>query len=223
MSAPEQATKRKRPPLVVTESGGSYPELFWLIEKLPMVRHKDQVLPKEIIHKIAHFFTIEKVVSSEVVAVRASSSNGRHPLQESLTTNKNTWWISAFGNMPRGQGEEFVEFQMTNKKATTLRRLSSVSIEIPPLPMGPLSVRTMRIDCKFGDTWRVVSPIYTVQNKTGWQQYKLPNPVDAELVRVVCLTNQMSQFLPDPGEVTGFRDEDFQQFAAIGYYCVKFE
>jgi hypothetical protein len=209
----------KNQPLVVMEMKCSYRELFWVIERLPMVRMDDQVLPQEIIHKIATFFTVDPVVPSKVVAVRATSSDERHDLQSCLDTNKSTWWISSFGSMPKGKGEEFVEFQLSSNPC----RLRSISIEIPPLPMGPLSVRTMRLHCKFGDAWSAVSPIWTVENKTGWQQYNLQPQIDVQWVRLVCLTNQMSQFLPDGDDDETIVDQDFLQFASVGYYCVKFE
>jgi hypothetical protein len=206
-------------PFVVTELGCSYRELFWLIEQLPMCRGDDQSLPSEIIHKITNFFTVEPVVSSEVVAARATSTDGRHDLQACLDTSQSSWWLSSFGSMPKGRGEQYVEFQLSSKP----RRLCSVSVEIPPLPLGPLSARTMRLDSKFGDTWRQVSPVWTVENKTGWQQYELHPPVDAQFVRVVCLTNQMAQFLRGGGDDQIPEPEVIPQFASVGYYCVKFE
>jgi hypothetical protein len=206
-------------PLVVTELGCSSRELVWLIERLQILRHGDhQSMPQEIIHKIANFFTVEPVVPTEVVAVRATSTDGRHGLQECLDTSQSTWWLSSFGSMPRGMGEEYVEFQLSSKPC----RLNSMSIEIPPLPMGPLSVRTMRLDCKTGDSWMPVSPIWTVENMTGRQQYNLQSPVDAQFVRVVCLSNQMCLFRPD-GEEDNEDEDQILQFESVGYYCVKFE
>lgn len=210
-------------PLVVTELNCSYRELFWLIERLPMVRRNDdQVLPQEIIHNIAKFFTVNPVIPSEVVASSCSSSSGQHDLQACLDENKSIWWISAIGSMPMGKGEEYVEFKLTS---SNLCRLSSLSIEIPPLPLGPLSVRTMRLEGKFGDdSWEAVSPIWIVLNRTGLQTYKLHPPIDAKYVRLVCLTNQISQFFQQPennGEPDD--DQDVHQFAAVGYYCVKFD
>lgn len=202
--------------LVLMEIGCTYRELLRLIEKLPAVRleERDEVLPPEIIEKIASFLTVVPVVPVDVVAVRASSSDGSHTLQDCLSTDKSTWWISSFGSMPNGKGEEFVEFRLSSKPC----RLRSVSIEIPPLPMGPLSVRTMKVKAKIGDFWEEISPIYKVENKTGWQKYDIP-PVDTQLVRLVCLTNQISQFLP----TNSINEQDFRQFAAVGYFSVKFE
>lgn len=204
--------------LVVFEMGCSYDDLCRLISRLPMIRVNDKTLPVEIIKHIANFFTIKPVIPEKVTAVKASSTDNRHDLQECLNPRKNTWWISSFGGMTKGVGEEFVEFKLSN----TLCRLTSFKIEIPPLPSGPLSVRTLQLVCSNDDSleeWKPASPVITVENRTGLQTFPLNPPVDTRSCRVVCLTNQISPFLEDFEEDSPFTT----QYEAVGYFCVKFE
>lgn len=99
-------------------------------------------------------------------------------------------------------------------------RLSNFKIEIPPLPSGPLSVRNFRLDCLgFNGSWKTVSPVWTVANTTGYQAFQLNAPVDTRFCRVVCLTNQISQFLADDIE-----DDDLtHHYTCVGYFSVRFE
>jgi hypothetical protein len=204
---------RSTEPLVLQAMGCSYQELCSSISRIPLVREK--TLPQEIICKVADFFTVERVVPANVTSVRASSHDSRHDLQESLTMSKQTWWISAFGSMPNGRGEQYVEFELSKKTC----RLCTFKIEIPPLPSGPLSVRTLRLDCMKADgTWRAVSPVWTVANRTGHQTFQLNPPVDARFCRVVCLTNQISQFLADDIHDDGLT----HHYTCVGYFCVRF-
>jgi hypothetical protein len=232
-TAPTSCT-RSGEPLVLVENGCSYRELIWLVSKLPISsRQKDddddddhhhQVLPPEILRRIANFLTVDAVDPSQVVAVGCSSTDGRHSPRCCLEEDTSTWWISGIGRMPNGKGEEFVEFQLARQKRVV--RLSSFGIEIPPLPMGPLSVRTLRVDCKVDastNTWKHVSPIWTIENKTGWQTFSFPKPVDAEYVRVECLSNQISLFLRDSEQTSDAERNLLRQYSCVGFYHVKFE
>ena len=130
-----------------------------------------------------------------------------------------------------GKGEEWVEFELDKSKIV---RLSSISIDIPMLPYGPLSVRTMRIDTKAdsnnnnnnnnnnnGDinkhrgTWRPSSSLLTVANRTGWQRIDLEEPIDAQVIKLVCLTNQASISLSN--------EDGDDEASAVGFFTVKFE
>lgn len=216
-----QSSTMSDEPLVVMELGCSYLELFWMLERFP-VPSSILSLPPEILHKIAHFFTVKPVVSSDVQVTRASSSSEQHPLQAALDDGTSTWWISAPGSMTRGRGREFVEFQLADRRC----RLTEFSIQIPPLPMGPLSVRRFQLMARSQRNpleWYNISPIWTVENRTGWQEYKLEKAVDAQHVRVICLTNQMAMMFD---QIT---DEEFIQieaeadmYSCVGFYCVKF-
>lgn len=97
------------------------------------------------------------------------------------------------------------------------------------LPYGPLSVRTMRIDTKAdsnnnnnnGDinkhrgTWRPSSSLLTVANRTGWQRIDLEEPIDAQVIKLVCLTNQASISLSN--------EDGDDEASAVGFFTVKFE
>lgn len=199
-------------PLILQEMACSYHELCTLISRIPDMQNQ----PEEIVWKVTDFFRVEPVVADNVIAVNASSHDKRHPLEESLTPSTNTWWISGFGSMPLGKGKEFVEFEL----AKTVCRLSTFKIEIPPLPSGPLSVRTLRLDRKTPDgSWQQCSPIWNVLNRTGLQSFELDTPVDTRYCRVVCLSNQISQFFE--GQVQD--DVMTYEYMCVGYFTVRFE
>jgi hypothetical protein len=223
-------------PLVVTEMQCSYLELFWLIKSLPVCsgQQHDSLLPPEIIHKIAQFFTVQPVVSTDVEAMVASSTSGQHPISAALDESEATWWISEPGSMTRGIGREHIEFRLSPDNK--LCRLNQFSIKVPPLPMGPLSVRLLFLETKVQTTlrantttvnqttttttWVRISPDWTVENKTGWQDYTLESLVDAQSVRVVCLANQMAELMCM--QASEVEELMAQQYVSVGFYCVKF-
>merc|ERR1712157_335653 len=123
--------------------------------------------------------------------------------------------------------------------ASNIVRLSTIYISIPTLPTGPLSVRTMRLDGKQTDLgakgnsssddtrkkgssesawhpvgWQPVTPILTVENRSGFQRIDLEKPVDAQYIRLVCLTNQAS--------VSATSRLYLETSAAVGFFTVKF-
>lgn len=255
-------------PFIVQEMQSSYRELVQLIAHLPMVKQEfpatapdttasafcssssSSSLPQELIRKIASYFIIERVTHSQVQAIQASSTAGRFPLQEVLRDDDTTWWISSTGSMPKGRGHEYVQFRL----GPVLRRLSAISIKIPPLPLGPLSVRTIRLDVLLEEgatsssldmvphheeqqQWKTVSTPshWTVENKTGYQKFELHPPIDAKVIRIVCLTNQMSRFLQNYDDAEEDEEEEeeegmgrnrhrvLHQFESVGFYSVLFE
>jgi hypothetical protein len=171
-----------------------------------MIRERN--LPTEIIQKISSFCTVEKVKQEMVTSICASSSDNRHPLKESLTVNKNTWWISANISC----GGEYVEYELSPR----LCRLSEFHILIPPLPAGPLSVRKLRLDCMDPNSgaWVAASPVWIIKNRADFQEFQLDPPVDTRFCRVICLSNQISHI---------FYDEMLHVFNSVGYYCVRFK
>jgi hypothetical protein len=213
-------------PLVVMEQNCSYFELIWMIQKILNA-------PQEITRTVASFCLVRPVVSEDITVIHASSTSNQHPLSAALDDTISTWWISGPGTMPFGKGHEYVEFLLS--PLASVCRLSTFSIQIPPLPMGPLSVRRLRLDRSVdshtttstgGDqssVWKPCSPIWTVENKTGWQEYVLHPPVDVHRIRVVCLTNQMEILLHGIAESHLDGDDAVNQFSSVGYYCVKFE
>lgn len=210
-----KASSRTEDPLIVKELQLSYAELLWMIQQM-------NDAPPEISRKIASFFIVKPVVPSEVKVTHASSTSGQHPLSAALDEDISTWWISGGGRMPRGRGREYLEFQLSSRG---VRRLTKFSIQIPPLPMGPLSVRRLQLERQQEqgtDRWSPCSPIWTIENRTGWQNYTLNPSLDIQNIRVVCLSNQMALMLRDADFDDG-DDADNNPLACVGYYCVKFE
>ena len=115
--------------------------------------------------------------------------------------------------MPGGRGDEYVEVRLA--KANTMRRIQSVSMSIPPLPVGPLSVREFRVDIanERGD-WKQLPFRFQVENVSGMQRFPIGN-VDATSVRVVCLSNQISVFLDAM--------ESPNDMERVGFYAIKVE
>jgi len=206
-------------------------------ENADLRKSQPGVFPAELVEAIASYFTVRKLDPNQTVAIGCSSSSNQYPLKECLHETDSTWWISAIGSFRKGQGEEYVEFRLD---ATNIVRLSTIYISIPTLPTGPLSVRTMRLDGKQTDLdtkinnssddkrkkgssesatawhpvgWQPVTPILTVENRSGFQRIDLEKPIDAQYIRLVCLTNQASTI-----------DSRFylETAAAVGFFTVKF-
>lgn len=204
--------ERDEPPrfLMKGTAFSSYASLLQLIASVP--QEFGITLPLEILQNIAHYFTVGEVDSSKARALSCSSTSGQYSLEHCLVDNDNSWWISAVGSFRYGKGEEYVEIEL----GSTLVRVHSIGISIPPLPRGPLSVRTLRLDSLVAGEWRPVTPVLVVENRSGWQSIELPESIDVQTVRVVCLSNQASRFLEST------RSED-QTFAAVGFFTIRFE
>jgi len=188
-----------------------------------------RTLPLEICQRIVDFCVIEPVRMDQVSVVSCSSQdrnqvNGRN-LQDVLSESERSWWISAPGSMPGGVGREWLEFQLVpaaNKQqgvGDTACRLTEISIKIPPLPRGPLSLRTFQIETTTSDTdddWQVLCYNH-VTNRAGWQRFAV-TPTDCFRVRLVCLSNQISLF--NTGD--NFDPPRMQRFAAVGLFSIQF-
>jgi hypothetical protein len=189
------------------ENGCSYRELFRLIEQLPGTRHGDRSLPPEVIHIIANFIPLKMVVPAEAIPIRACSipgimhHNGRWCYSDSNDCCGTCWLGSLLvrplqdSTIPLGvedddddEGKLFVEFQLS---ANGPCQLTSMSISSPTRSYFPcLTVpRTLRLDGQFGDTWRSLCPIWTVEATADWQHsYTFERPVEAQVVRLVVLS-----------------------------------
>ncbi|GKY92007.1 hypothetical protein MPSEU_000172300 [Mayamaea pseudoterrestris] len=200
-------------PLLLVEQHCSYAPSTGNAKTVPLL------LSPELAIYCVSFLTVEPVNASEVIAAACSSTDGRHDLQECLTEDESTWWISNAGSMPRGQGCEWVELQL----GPVTRRISSVSVKIPPLPLGPLSVETFHLQIPDADSsldkpaWRALPTQHVVTNRTGWQHFALPEPVDASRIRIVCLRNQMAGFTRD------LSPELVALYESVGFYSVRFD
>jgi hypothetical protein len=84
------------------------------------------------------------------------------------------------------EGKLFVEFQLS---ANGPCQLTSMSISNPGRCLHFLCVpRTLRLDGRFGDTWRSLCPIWTVEAISDWQHCTFERPVEAQVVRLVVLS-----------------------------------
>ena len=105
------------------------------ISQMQLILAKGIGFPALICNHVISFLIIRELPS--VTAVSCSSSSMQHPLSEALTRDNSTWWISG------GCAPQHIEFEINGPPQATL--LQIVGITIPPLPQGPLSVRTFSI------------------------------------------------------------------------------
>jgi len=103
-----------------------------------------------------------------------------------LNDARDKWWISSPGSMPRGCGREFLEFSF----GSIPRRIEFVCLCIPPLPYGPLSVRTFYVLAKSVEgSWESASPELQTLDRSDLQEFALVPPVDTTAIRIVCTRN----------------------------------
>lgn len=139
-------------------------------------------------YRIAEYLRIDPVANTELSVDACSSTRDDFPLQEVLNSNTSTWWISEGGSMPGGVGEEWLEFSFGG-----VRRVSYIGLQIPPMPMGPLSVREFKLLSRgLGDegSWsEVLQAPMTTLDRAEMQEFAINPPVITAGIRLVCLTN----------------------------------
>jgi len=156
-----------------------------VLRELPQIH-----LPEDTVEYIGSFLTIQRIQPKELSVVKASSDRGDYPLSDVLKDNSTSWWISAEGSMPQGRGIVYLQFQVAPD--LQLRRVSSVSIRIPPLPYGPLSLLEFRIDhSPEKDKWIKGNITMKLKSVSGMQHFELI-PTDTREIRLVCLSNMVS-------------------------------
>ena len=224
----DEAQDNHEPLLIASMSSISYSELLKTVQEINFSSSSSShanTLHPDLAARVVDFLTIRPVDPDQVQVVGCSSSDGSHPLAACLSLDEDSWWISAADSMPEGKGREYVEFRLS----PTLCRVRSVQIKIPPLPAGPLSVRDFVLEapinkasCRQQDgdqeeeEWTAVSPTFRVQNQSGMQRFFLEPPgIDADRIRIVCLSNQLSDFYN--GRVFGFT------YQRVGYFTVRFD
>lgn len=132
--------------------------------------------------------------SSAVLVSGCSSSRGDFSLTEALSDNARTWWISGAGTMPRGIGNEWLQFSFP-----CVGCVRFMGIKIPPLPQGPLSVRdfhvlSRRTDMEglkladdSEDAWQLASPLNLQTLDTArMQEFVFEPAIETNKVRLVC-------------------------------------
>ncbi len=102
-------------------------------------------LPKEVARLIVSYFHILPIDNASVKCVACSSSRGDFNLDVVLNDNDSQWWISDHNEFRRGQGREWLEFDVSEKNSGAPTRVSLLGVKIPVLPYGPLSVRRFHI------------------------------------------------------------------------------
>jgi hypothetical protein len=204
--------------LVAPMKGRSYDEIFRLIASInfsPRSNRNRQTLPSELVYRVMQYLVIKRVSSEMVRALECSSHDRIYPLQRCLIDDDTSWWLSAMGTMPQGRGRQWVQFAL----GSTLRRLSTVQIKIPPLPQGPLSVREFLVQAFSIDRgWHQVSPTFVVANRAGWQMFHLTELVDVDEVRIVCLSNQISALIHD----LEANEAMLRRFESVGFFTIRF-
>jgi hypothetical protein len=213
-------------------------------------------LPVELCERVAQCLTVERVSMDHAVAVSCSShakstQQDAPPLSLSdccLSEDETTWWISEEGLNVRPQ---FVHIGLVGPGQSACR-LQAVSIKIPPLPQGPMSVREFALQSYIGKAtgfsvtetqeealanfqahrWQDLSRTpFTVANQTGFQRFELDEPADVSSVRVLCLSNQMQRCIvstdwvePQSSLYRQRRQQrQGQQQHQVGFYSVKFD
>lgn len=143
-------------------------------------------MPDNVVQHIVECLKVERVCQDEIIVSGCSSSRRDFPLEAVLNDNTSEWWISASGSMPDGFGSEYLEFSF----GAMPRRLEFVSLRIPPLPMGPLSVRHFHVlALDLSGSWFVASPSLQTLDRGDLQEFALVPPIDTTSIRIVCTGN----------------------------------
>mmetsp|Transcript_4262 Transcript_4262/g.8955 ORF Transcript_4262/g.8955 Transcript_4262/m.8955 type:complete len:250 (+) Transcript_4262:87-836(+) len=176
-----------------------------------------RTLPPELSKRVLSYLTVQRVRQQNIVATNTSSHDNMHDLSMTLIDNGTTWWLSRPGSMPNGRGSQWVQF-LLNHNGGCLERLSSVSIKIPPMPQGPLSVKEFCLQqFSIERGWHAFTPIYQTSNQTGWQTFSFEE-VDVSEVRLVCLSNHIAEYLSNP-ELSSQKS----RFESVGFFSLRFQ
>jgi hypothetical protein len=145
-------------------------------------------LPDNVLKHISEQLRIERLHKDDVSVSGCSSCWDIEMAPKGVVPDedRSEWWISEAGSMPNGYGSEYLEFTF----GPVPRRVEFVSIRIPPLPMGPWSVREFHLlALDFSGSWVVVSPRLETLDRGDLQEFALVPPVETTSVRVVCTSN----------------------------------
>lgn len=184
-------------------------------------------LPVELIKRILSYLTVKRVNHDQVKAIGCSSTEGAFPLEATLDGRNDTWWLSEQGSMPGGRGSEWVEYQLVEDSSAKIPvRLASISITIPSLPSGPLSIRDFslygpQIGTNGKETWQPISPQMELDGDIDdWQQFVLGDEgkgLDVTKIRLVCFSNQISASIPEGSFSLP------PVYGIVGFFSIRFE
>lgn len=207
-------------PLLVRPIARSYKQLYDALRNFDFRSSplsQQMTLPAELCERVLSYLTVKRVKQENVEATLCSSHDNVHHLSQTLVGNETTWWLCRPGTMPNGRGNQWVQYIM-NRHEMNLQRLSAVSIRIPPMPQGPLSVKEFCLQSfSIERGWHAITPIFTVANQVGWQRFVFED-VDVSEVRLVCLCNQIAEYL-DRNELSPYKS----RFESVGFFAVQFE
>lgn len=184
-----------------------------LLRRLPTIGE----LP-ELVDSVISFLKIAQVDPASVVATRASSTGPMGPshCSNTLKPDHDTWWISAPGSCPQGEGREWVEYCLS---PTAPVRVDFLTLTIPPMPSGPLSVKVFHLELSNvpdGPWERATDDMHTV-NSIAQQEWALCPPIEARFVRIVCTLNAAGSLARKLDSMP-----DCQLPDSIGFFCIGF-
>ena len=173
-------------------------------------------LPAELVDAIVGCLEVRPVSRVRVIALAASSIAANASIAHALDPSDSNWWISAPGSMPGGVGKESITFSLdagTEMRIVTPVVIDRITMRIPPLPSGPLSVRVFHLEVFTGphdlvgetwaraftnpQMWARASRDFTSRDVGGDQAFAVYPPVEAAFVRVVCTRNAARARLSD--------------------------
>jgi len=155
-----------------------------------------------LIDEVVSYLRINRVDPASVRAVATSGvgdSTPNNAISYTLDERRDNWWISPTGSCPNGIGEEWVSYDLCPSPATTGGGVTAVRVDylrlvIPPLPQGPLSVRTFHLEVS--DTtgekegpWTVATEELVTLDSGEVQEWSIHPPIESRFVRIVCKEN----------------------------------
>ena len=138
-----QFTRRKPQPASVLDSSSGVESNGEPYEDAATATSRQ--LTPDLMRKVVSYLVVQPVRHDQVRVIGCSSHDNHHPLASILSPDEDTWWISASNTMNYGRGREYVDFELAPRQGVSSCRLTSISIKIPPLPVGPLSVRQFEL------------------------------------------------------------------------------
>jgi len=149
----------------------------------------------DIIEMILTMLQIKQVKCPDEVSVDSFSSHAQQSLlndynfkpESTLEPGEESCWIS--GRHRRDGNPEWITYNLSPDK--TLRRVDYVSMSIPVLPQGPLSVRNFKLEYSEDCINFKSHPDhnYDTLDCNGLQEFAVIPPIEASKIKLVCCTN----------------------------------
>jgi len=177
---------------------------------------------QDIVDRIIGHLKIGIVDMAEVSAVACSSNQGDgtrgKSMHGTLMSEENTWWISKNtlddDDEDEEEGHHFNEW-VQYRMGPVPRRCDFVSMRIPQLPAGPLSVRIFHLEVPsfvrhqkggiVSGGYHRASEDFITLDTDEMQEFRLVPPIESQFLRVVCTENASNGM-----------------FGAIGFFDISF-